>query len=297
MSATVLQLVGALDNRGIHNFSLSSLYVYFGLQDRIAQGRASLVADGALHISGAHPKTYLFKTLKKTDIIKIQQLQKAGPVYSLDPCPGMQGKRDFKEVVYALSAIFDPAEYKNSKKRHQRLVYPFKWLEREGIEIVPLKTIPFEKVIALHDQWVNQKIEVNKVYRMMFPTGRYIKCAQMAVKDAAIKKSGLLGAQFSASSQLPLTLLSWAAIKGGELLAVRVAGQEGKNIFDLAYFSRYWDQPSQLTNYVNTYILKEALNKGVERWNCGAGLNRSLHDFKTHYPHIEVVSYVYGRIK
>jgi hypothetical protein len=293
---SLIEIVNALDHRGVHNFSISSLHAYFHLQQKISKGDAHIICPGTLHVSGNHAKTWIFTEPALRYKKEILALRDDGPVYSIDKQEWLgKDARSFEEIAYHLPTVFDPAQYQNAKKRHQRLVYPFKWLDREKIKIIPLAKELLPEIAVLHDDWVSHNIDVKKVFKMMFPTGRYLSCVKQALESEIAPKKGL---NIVKGSDVPaFTFVSWVAMKGQSVLAVRVAGKQKNHCFDLAYFSRYWDMPSQLTNYLNTKILHDAFQKGVEWWNCGAEVNKGLRDFKSHYPHIQVKSYVYGRLK
>jgi hypothetical protein len=235
-------------------------------------------------------KTFVFKKNQR-DFNLLREKQKKGPVYSLVPLPLEKGSK-FVEIGYDLEKVFDRRSYPKAKKRHQRIVYPFKWLDGKKIEMSALTERDMGEVGKLHDRWVERKLEDDKVYKIMFPNRRYIRCCEKLF-------DGL-----DERTLLPVPKLNLADYKGfvfrdaqGEICVVRVVSIQKDGAYDLAFFGNTWDAPSQLMNYCDIYVLKELFDMGIRIFNCGAALNKHLRMFKSHYPHFKIESYMYSRIK
>lgn len=164
----------------------------------------------------------------------------------------------YKEVLYVLNEVFDPSSYKNSKKRHKTLVYPFKWMISNNFYIKELKEIDIESVTKLHEEWKAELFKNEKMFRILFPSARYMRCFKYSV-----------GIERTKLTYLPLGIFQRDS---KELCAVRVVGIEGSNAFDLAFFGKH--APSQFMNYAEVVTLARIkdMYPNVEYFNCGAGL-------------------------
>lgn len=277
-----------LDNKGIHNFSFGCLCGYFRLIEAIEKG--SVFFNGrVLHLDMYGAKTYVF-VYQSCDQILLEQYQKKGPVYSLSSIP-LTKETTFKELVYNLDNVFTSTSYPNAKKRYQKIQYPFNWLKKQRVKIEPLSSADFEEVKKLHEIWVQWKLQDKKTYKIMFPGKRYINCCKKAL--------GVTPKINSMLSQKPLLTVDYISfvLKIKEKIeAVRVVSFQKTTAYDLAFFGNTWSGHSQMMNYFDVYVLKKLHEQGIKLFNCGAGLNKHLERFKSHYPFTILRSYKYGKI-
>lgn len=276
-----------LDNKDIHNFSLGCLCGYFRLIEAVEKGRV-FFNGRVLHLDMYGAKTYVFLYLP-CDQISLEQFQKKGPVYSLSSI-SLTKETTFKELVYNLDNIFNVASYPNAKKRYQKIRYPFTWLKKQEAEIELLSSANFEEVKALHTAWVQWKLQDKKTYKIMFPNKRYINCCRKVLGTKSKIDSTL-------SQNLPLVVnyISFVLKIKKKIEAVRVVSFQKTTAYDLAFFGNTWSAPSQMMNYFDVYVLKKLHEQGIKLFNCGAGLNRHLKRFKSHYPFTILRSYKYGK--
>ena len=270
-----LEYLLCLDSRGVHNFSLGCLDNYFELLQEI-QRETALFESGVLVLRAAK-KVYCFSSA--VDPKLIADLQKQYIVYSIDPLPLEKGSK-FVEVVYDLHEVLNPASYPNKKKRFNRIIYPFKQIEKLGI--VCSSSFDLAAVEALHDSWVEYKLSLPSTYQIMFPRKRYIRCVEKCLAGSQIPNVRYQGFFFCLAEKL---------------LSVRIVAIQDTWAYDLANFTGTWFGPSQISNYLDIYVLKQLNDVGVQKFNCGAALNKGLESFKTHYPSSELASFKYSSTK
>jgi hypothetical protein len=240
------------------------------------RGRALIVASRA----GGF-KTFVYQHAPE-DRAALELLQRLGAVYSISEIPGLEKGSKFKEMAYDFDRVFDPASYPNAKKRHSRIRYPFIWLEKIGARMEVLAAEHFDEVAALHERWVARKLADPKTFQMMFPRRRYLYCCEKALR----RVPALPGPQYRA----------WVWRLEGDLVAVRVVSVERGGGYDLANFGAFWRTPSNFMNMINVQVLRMLHDEGVKRFNCGASLNKTLTQFKNHYPNEYVVSAMHSRV-
>lgn len=271
-----------LDNKGVHNFSLPVLNTYFNL-DEIRNMYGLIVFEGnILLLPSVQGRFKSFCFNPENDKIQrklIDYLIKLGPIYSLYPEVFLSGAHSFIEIGYDLEKVLNPNSYPNKKKRYQRLIYPFKQLERYKVKTRSFMSSEVDSNVVklLHDEWVEHKLADPNTFKIMFPTNRYIRCY-----DYAIQHVGYFVYCFCMAKQL---------------IAVRVVGIQKDIAYDLANFGKYWELPSNMMEWLDIYVLRDLYQRGMKKFNCGAQLNKNLSLFKTHYPSYEVKSYMYSQIK
>ena len=269
-----------LDNRGVHNFSLGALDSYFRLNAGIIKNKATMLNEHTLgnYTVTNHASVFVFKP--ENDIATLRDLQKKATIFSIHPLEGLEKKRVWQDVVYDLREVFDRSNYKK-KKWHNKITYPFKWIEKNGIEI--RRDLDAVEAKELHDKWVEEKFKDPTVHRIIFPVGRYLRCCKEAVSTQ--------------SRVVPVDYRIYAAHLDGKLVWVRIVSVQGDMAYDLANFGNKWDAPSQLSNYFNVWGLKDLYDQGIITFNCGPTFDKGLKGYKTHYPYYEITSYVYPRVK
>lgn len=273
-----------LDNRGVHNFSLGCLDAYFYLGQYLEDGRAFLYKDRILILparTGGY-KVFAYKT-DPEDLPVLRELQKVAIIYSIDPIPGLPKGSSFHEVAYDIAEIFNPNNYKNTKKRYAALKYPFNWLSSHGMTVEPLSFDNEAECAALHEKWVEHKLADPRTFQMMFPRRRYQLCVEKATGTAP--------------NPLGVVYKGYAVRLDGQLSVVRVLHISGETAYDLAFFANTWDSPSHSVNYINTFLMRDLLDSGIRFFNCGASLNKNLQTFKEAFPNYSVESFMYRREK
>lgn len=289
----IASVISELDNKGVHNFSLGCLDSYFELNSGIQQNKV-FWQHGVVIIKVRKPKFFVF-SYDSRDKVFLENCQKESAVYSINPIPELSRESKFKEIAYDLEKVFDPESYPNSKKRHQRLVYPLRWLEKNGVTISELVEADYAGVEKLHKEWVAAKMADEKTFKMMFPTGRYLRCCRFALAANAVEQPTFF--EDVVGVKIDIDYRGYVARMGDRIVSVRVVSVQNSCAYDLAFFTDTWNAPSQLSNYLDVYILKALKEKGIKLFNCGSALNSSLKTFKTHLPSKEVVSYMYSRVK
>ncbi len=206
------------------------------------------------------------------DVEAVDQHSKRFPIYSAVKLP-LEKERDFVEVVYDLDVVFDGASYPNSKKRHQRIKYPFTWAANHGLEICDCYT---DSLLKVYEEWVRYKRADPKVYQIMFPDARYRRC----INDAH-------------NNPLDLDYKIYTIYYQNALVGGRVIQIDSQRAYDLAFFTLFWKIPSQVVEYANAMVMNKLRAIGVKFFNCGAASSSKLEVFKTHYPHSKVMSMAY----
>jgi hypothetical protein len=206
---------------------------------------------------------------------RLRDEQQYAVIYSIDPLP-LPKESKFKELCYDLDTVFDPASYPSAKKRHQRIKYPMTWLAGSNLALTQITHMD-PRIEELHDAWVEKKLDDPATFKMMFPGKRYLNCVLRAFEE-------------------PESYRVFAVFEGSRVQAIRVVGIAGDTAYDMAFFGRTWELPSQAMNYINISILKALHTAGIKHFNCGCFLNKRLHQFKAHYPHYEKISYAYSKL-
>jgi len=267
-----------LDNKGVHNFSVTTLVTYFYLNEMLASKTPPLLLKNSVLVlpnKQGRFKTFVYQEPENSKNM-LEYLRSLGPVYSIDKLQQLDDGKPFVEIAYDLEQVNNPASYKNAKKRHQRLTYPITQLEKWGVSVESLSKENFAGVQELHDMWVDYKLADPKIFKIMFPNKKYLFCCQKAL-------------------QYPRLFKTFVFKFGGKVLATRIVGIDQRRTYDLANFGNSWDSFSQLMNYADTLALKNLYVQGFKSLNCGFGLNKNLTAFKEHYPNYEVTSYIYSQ--
>ena len=220
--------------------------------------------------------------------VKREDLSEIKNIYSPVEIPELRHSHNqtrHTEITYDLASVFDPSAYPTAKKRHKHLKYPFTWIKNNYIQIKKLQREHLPAIENLHNTWRERLFENEKLFRIMFPTARYLRCAKLAVREIRSSLCYLgLGAFYRTT---------------GNLIAVRVIGVEDNRGFDLAFFGER--EPSQLMNYLEIVTLARLMDLyPVKTFNCGAtmrGGGQNLDKFKRHLPHSTIHSYKYTKKK
>jgi hypothetical protein len=285
------------NNRGLHNHTIENLILYFSLEDHIKKGRVHFF-PGILFINSKRRyRWFIFLDgLELGSFFNISiftpEIRKKMVFYSayelLDSC---LVKSKFKETVYHLNDVFNPEIYfqryrglKTSeikKKIYNRIEYPFRFLQRPELQFrcedVTVEMLP--EIEKLHKDWCDYKLADPKTFKMMFSTNRYYRCLYDSLYSPLLEDSVWFRKAFFLADKL---------------VAVRQILVKDDTSYDIGYFSRFWECPSNLINYINTYCMKELQNMKVKFHNCGNELDKNLKRFKEHFPFEERIGYKYN---
>ena len=276
----LLRKVKLLDSRGLHSFSYYTLDCYFRINELIIKRKLKFLTPTIISVEGKYgmfnKKVFVYSHTNE-DIDMLQSLQqKELTIYSINKID-LAKETKCTEICYELKSVFDPQTYSTAKKRYQKISYPFTWLEKSGFKIGVIHEFTRD-IRILHDTWVKAKLSDSKLYRIMFPTSRYLYCVNRALLDQ--QSYVIFGAWYREV-----------------LVAVRVVGINSSYAYDMAFFGDFWSTPSQTMNYIDIFILKELMvNNNILYFNCGCVLNKNLQQFKTHLPFSNSTYYKYSNI-
>lgn len=271
--------IKALKNNGVHNFSLGGLDAYFYLVEDIEKGMINL--DRGVLILPKRKKVFCYY-VEPDQIDLLQTLQKSVPIYSLIPIEGLEKGREFCEITYNLKDVFNPATYPNKKKRYNKIVYPFRWIESN--KIICCDEADFSLISSFHKNWVQHKLEDKYTFKILFPRKRYLHCVQRYLDSR--KSPNSYNIQYE----------GFFFFLNQELVSIRIVSLNGCEGYDLANFTNTWSTPSQLSIYLDVFILKKLYDRGIQYFNCGAAFGPRIKTFKCHLPSSEKISYIYGKI-
>ena len=270
-----------IDNKGVHNFTFGCLDCYFYINDQLQSDKPPLfLKNDILVIYNKQGKfiTFIYKPIKDVPIEIIKHLQILGTIYSIFKIDELEQKVECIEITYDLEKIFNPASYPNAKKRHQRIVYPFKQLEKWNVICSSITSDNIKEARDLHTIWVKDKLNNPKTYKIMFPNRRYINCCEKSISANSPYKSYLVYYEHKP-------------------VFARVLFVQEEKAFDMAFFGDIVKLPSQFANYIDTYILKDLFDSGIKTVNCGFEFNKSLSNFKKHFPSETVKYWRYSKLK
>jgi|WetSurMetagenome_2_1015567.scaffolds.fasta_scaffold04369_2 hypothetical protein len=271
----------SLDNKGIHQFSLGVLDGYFNLDSLFKKFKVHKF-KGALLIENIKPFMLIYSCEHTpSEISLITDIRKKATIYSLDKLSFLSSPRKVSECIYNLESVFDKENYQNAKKRHQRLVYPFKFLEKLQFSVEKITQENLSTIIQVHDKWVTQKLLDESVFKINFSKVRYKRCCTRVVEE----------------SILNYNYYGLALKLGNEIIGARVFALKDTSAYDLAYFVKFWDIPSQTSNYINVWVMEHLRSRGITHLNCGVYLHKKLSVFKSHLPHDSKFYYSYGKDK
>ena len=195
-----------------------------------------------------------------------------------------------KEAVYDLEQVFSEQTYYDKypgksrkevkKKIYNRIVYPFRFLEKLNLRVVDISSSHLEDIDSLHREWCTVKLDNPNTFKMMFSSNRYNRCINDAVNQRIPTNPNWFKKAFYLEDRL---------------VAVRLCLLVDRTSYDIAFFSRFWDSPSNITNYLNTWCLNSLrVDYGILYHNCGAELDKHLKRFKQHFPSEDRITYKYN---
>lgn len=286
-----------LNPNNLHNHTLENLFLYFSLEDHIKKGRVHFYYSIVFINDRRRFKWFINQSDLEIDrifnfnLLPIEVKNKMSLYSDSELTTDILVKSKFKETVYNLRKVFDPntyrEKYKNEsgsvirKKIYNRIEYPFKYLARPELafRVVDITPGMLLEIEGMHEDWCEHKLADPKTFKMMFSSNRYYRCLEQSFTSPFLSKSQWYRKAF---------------FLGDKLIAVRQCLIHGNTSYDIGFFSRFWDAPSNIVNYINTFCMKELMDLGVEFHNCGNELDKNLKRFKEHFPSEERVGYKYN---
>ena len=282
--------------RSLHNHTFENLLLYFSLEKYIQKKKVHFYPGLVFFNDRRRFKWFInAENFKFSEFFELSQFSEAVrnkmAIYSSHELEDdFLIKTKFKETVYCLSDIFDEEVYYKKyerlsrseikKKIYNRTVYPFRFLDRfEGFRVEEITEDILPEVGVLHKDWCEYKLNDPKTFKMMFSTNRYLRCLQESFRSSLLRDSKWYRKAFYI---------------GNLLVAVRQCLIVDDTSYDIGFFSRFWDCPSNMMNYINTYCMKDLMTMGVRYHNCGNELDKHLKRFKEHFPFEERVGYKYN---
>ena len=271
----------SLDNKGIHQFSLGVLDGYFNL-DLLLRKYKVHKFKGTLLIENVKPFVLIYYCEHTpSEISLISSMRKKATIYSLDKLSFLSSPRKVSECIYNFTDVFNRDNYKTSKKKYQRLVYPFKFLEKLHFSIEKISSENIQEVIKVHDEWVVQKLLDESVFKINFSKVRYKRCCTRLLEESLLDYNGY---------GLALKL-------GNKVIGARILSLKDSIAYDLAYFVEFWNLPSHLSNYINVWTMNHLREIGITHLNCGLYLHKKLSAFKSQLAHDSKFYFSYGKEK
>lgn len=285
------------NHRNIHNHTIENLYLYFSLQQHLDKGRVRFYPGCVFIIDNRRYKWFIydfdtFNEFFDLEIFSLEIKNKMIFYSSTELINTNLVKSKIKECIYDLIKMFSEDYYFNyyqgkdhkeiKKKIYNKIIYPFKWIVREQdrFRVCELSEEHITLIEDLHKEWCNYKLSQEKTFKMMFSTNRYNKCVREALSPISLKDSRWFKKGF---------------FYDNKLIAVRLCLLVGDRSFDISFFSKFWDMPSNLNNYINTWCMKEMYtNYKILFHNTGAELDKYLQAFKYHFPHENLITYKYN---
>lgn len=281
----------------LHNHTFENLVLYFSLEKHMAKGRVHFYPGIVFFNDRRRYKWFISCIVDSIDKLfdfsclssKVKKKMSFYSAFEFKETELIKSK--FKETVYNLEAVFNEQTYfekyrdlKRSdikKKIYNKINYPFSYLARPELQfrVEDITEDLLPEIEDLHKRWCEHKLADPKTFQMMFSSNRYYRCIEESFNSPLLKES------------------KWylkAFYLGQILVAVRQCLLKGDTSYDIGYFSRFWDCPSNLINYINTYCLLSLQQLGVKWHSCGNEMDKNLKRFKEHYPFEERFGWKYN---
>jgi len=281
----------------LHNHTLENLFLYFSLEDHIKKGRIHFYYPIIFFNDKRRFKWFINASNLEIDkifdfsLLPVEIKNKMSFYCDSELISDQLVKSKFRETVYDLDKVFDPETYREKyfkekqstirKKIYNRIEYPFRYLARPELQFreVDITEEMLPEIDKLHKDWCEYKLNDPKTFKMMFSSNRYYRCLVQSFSSEFLNKSVWYRKAF---------------YLGDKLIAVRQCLVKGDTSYDIGYFSRFWDAPSNIINYINTYCMKQLQNQGVRYHSCGNELDKNLALFKNHLPNEHRIGFKYN---
>lgn len=285
----------------IHNHTIGNLFLYFDLEKHLNKNRVFFYPGAVLIIDNRKHKLFVFDNdifLLHFDFSSItDEVKKKIIIYSsviqnsYKELGFVESK--LKESVYNLQEVFSEETYYEKyrtrtvkeikKKIYNKIKYPFLFLEKNSdkFRVENLDVSKLDEVDLLHKDWVDFKLNDPKTFKMMFSSNRYNRCVRMMFESKFLHRIEFYAKCFY-----------WE----DKLIAVRqcLLTNDGRS-YDIGFFSRFWEVPSNLIFYINSFCLKDLHdNYSVQYHNTGMVLDKNLTMSKAHFPNTDKITYKYN---
>lgn len=285
------------NTRNAHNHTIENLYLYFKLDYHLQKNRVLFYPGALLIVDNRKHKFFIYDNsllLECLDISKLPvDLYKKVIFYSSveqNNLPEVYEKSKLKEFVYNFDEIFNEDTYREKykgesgkkirKKIYQRLVYPLNVLSKLNLECRDITEQDLDEIVeSLHKEWVDYKMDDPKTFKMMFSSNRYNHCIRLMFNHKFLKRENFYCKVF---------------LLDGKPIAIRQILIKGENAFDIGFFSKFWQCPSNTILYLNFFVFNELKELGVKTLNCGMELDKHLKMSKNHYPGQELIVYKFN---
>lgn len=283
----------------IHNHTIENLFLYFDLDKHLQKNRVVFYKHAILILDNRKHKFFIYddsKFLSQYNFESItEDLKKKFIFYSSSVQVFSDSKfisSKLKEAVYNLDEVFSEETYfrkyegrKHSeikKKIYNRIKYPFNFLEnnKSKFRVEDITEQHLEEMEKLHFDWVEFKLADPKTFKMMFSSARYNRTIRLMFNHLLMNRQDFFAKAFY-----------WE----DKLIAVRQCLVKDITSYDIAFFSRFWEVPSNLILYINSWCLKELKdNYKIQEHNCGMVLDKYLTLSKNHFPSQSRITYKYN---
>lgn len=284
------------NKQGLHNHTFENLFLYFHLEKVISKNRLVVYPNAIFIVDNRRHKIFINDNenfLRNLDFswIKDEKLKKKFTIYS--SVEQNISKDDFnksksKELVYDLDyALSEESFYdkyselskkKVKKKIYNRLTYPEKYLDKIDFKEKSISIDNLSDALEVHEKWVEWKQNNPDVFQMMFSSNRYNQAIIKMFDHDYLERKDFYAKVFYLD---------------GKPFAVRHCLIKGNRSYDIGFFSLYWDLPSNLINYLNTYCLQTLNQMGIKYHNCGMLFDKKNSDSKNHYSGELKIIYTY----
>jgi hypothetical protein len=286
------------NNRHVHNHTLENLYLYFDLSKFQKSNKVVFFKKCILFINARRYKLFVYdftdflSAMNFDALIQCEQLKSKFLIYSSIQLQKSEflSETKYKECVYNLNDIFNPETYQEKykgmpskkirKKIYNRIKYPFVYLDTDKFSYANITQENVQDADAIHSKWVKYKLEDEKTFQIMFSAKRYMFCVNEVLNNEMLKDSKFYSRIFY-----------WEK----KPVAVRLCLLKDDKSYDIAFFSTFFECPSNLILYINAFCLYELKNSfQISTHNCGMELNKLLKTSKEHFPSTHLIGYKYN---
>lgn len=261
-----------------HCFSRAFLY-YCSAYKKLTEKANVVLLNGSILFDFGMKKTIRISIIDElqydTDVDLVQELRKYGYCRSGVDL-GVKGGKATVEVMHHLDDVFNPAMYKNAKKRNQRLHQPLRVMDDFKVELRRLDETYLEEMKEFCDVWYEMKLEDPKIFQMLFsnPFGHF----KLAIADDTYGEV-------------------YGYFIDGKMINLQMLGVDGLYAYSLYNVTIRNDIDPRINQGAYIHMMKTLHDRGIKHWNVGLALNPKLSAFKHRYPSEDVCFYHYGAIK
>ena len=282
--------------RAIHNGTYENLFLYHRLQEFIEKDKVVFYMDGVWLLNNLKHKFFINDnphfieafdwTSVSPDVYKKIVIYTTVQQENFSLSGAVESKQ--KEVTYDLKEVFeydtwakwfsDLPNKKAKKKFYNRVVAPFKLLDSR-FEVKDIEVDDMPVIEQIHKEWVDVKLADERTFKMMFSSNRYNRTISMMFDSPYVSRD-----KFYAK------LFFWE----GKPVAVRQILVDNGHGYDIGFFSRFWEVPSQLINCINIWCMKDMMENNITTLNAGLAASTGMKVNKHHFPHTQLTSFKYN---